>query len=140
MSPTSRTLVVMTRDPTLFDPVAADARQEAGLASAVQHSGPTWQEYAIEYIRVYLTHHQQLFCDDVWTSGLAAPASPRAFGQVMKTALHHRWMVPSGSARRSTQSNNALRQVYTSRIYDDGRSTIPYPEPPDKIVDKPESE
>jgi hypothetical protein len=140
MSQPSRTVVTMTRDPSLFDPIAADERQQTGIAAAVRHSGPTWQEYAIEYIRVYLTHHRELFCDDVWRSGLVAPASPRAFGQVMKHALHHHWMGPSEKARRSTQSNNALRQVYTSRIYADGHSTAVYPSaPPDNSVDKPQS-
>ena len=105
----------MSQTPNLFD--AAQLRQETGIGRAVAHSGPTWTEYATDYVRVYLTRHSELFCDDVWASGLTAPKSPRAFGAAMKAAIKNEWMVPTGRARRSHQSNNALRNVYRSRIY-----------------------
>jgi hypothetical protein len=112
-----------------LDPVAADSRASTGIASAVAHSGPTWQSYAMSYIRIYLTHHRELFCDDVWSSGLTVPASPRAFGQVMKGAIRAGWMTASGRGRRSAQSNNSVRSIYTSNLYDP-TSTVPYPTPP----------
>ena len=112
-------------DRTLFD--AAETRQTEGITSAVQHSGPTWIAYATQYVRVYLTHHDELFCDDVWAHGLQRPKSPRAFGQVMKTAIREGWMVPTSRARRSHQSNNALRAVYATNIR--GHNCGDYPAP-----------
>jgi len=94
----------------------ANTRQHAGINQAVQHSGPTWLEYATEYVQCYLTEHPELFCDDVWTHGLTRPVSARAFGQVMKTAIREGWMVATGQVRPSAQSNNSLRNVYRSLI------------------------
>jgi hypothetical protein len=110
--------------------MAAQQRQETGIQQAVTHSGPTWVEYATEYVRVYLTEHDELFCDDVWAHGLVVPASPRAFGQVMKTAIREGWMVPTDRARKSVRSNNSPRTVYRSTLMQPiGRPSYPTYEP-----------
>ena len=114
--------------PSLFDYGAANARQADGLSRAVEHSGAEWQDYATAFVRVYLLHHRELFVDDVWLAGLERPASPRAFGQVMKHALRHEWIAHSGSWRRSASSNNTMKPVYRSRIYAPS-STATYPRP-----------
>jgi len=108
------------------DPDDAQRRQEEGIHRAVNHAGITWVDYATRYMEVYLLRHRELFCDDVWDSGLEVPESPRAFGQVMKNALREGWMEPSSTPRRSAQSNNSFRTVYRSLIYV-GMTKAPYP-------------
>lgn len=103
----------------------AEARRDAGMASATRHSGQTWQEYALEYVRVYLLDHEYLFCDDVWEHGLVRPDSPRAFGQVMKSAIRNGYMLKTHMARPSVQSNQSLRSIYKSLIRDTEQA--PYP-------------
>jgi hypothetical protein len=114
--------------PTLFDlPTAEEAeqRRDAGMAAAAATTGPTWIDYATEYVRCYLLDHHYLFCDDVWLHGLARPESPRAFGQVMKNAIRNGWMTKTSEARASVNSNLSLRSVYRSNIYDTERAAYP---------------
>jgi len=117
--------------PTLFDlPTAADAadRRDTGIAAAVYAAGD-WVAYATEYVHAYLIDHHYLFVDDVWTHGLARPTSPRAFGQVMKTALRNGWMTKTSEARPSVNSNLSLRSVYRSTIYNTAPCVYPTWEP-----------
>ena len=103
------------RPPTLFDAAAA---RDAGIDRAVATSGPEWLEYAIEFVHQFCRDRVEVFCDDIWDAGLARPESPRAFGQVMKHAIRSGWIVKTDRARPSRSSNLALRQVYTSTIYE----------------------
>ena len=96
---------------------AAEARQAEGLALVVANAGESWVDYATAFMHRYCLNNGTVFCDDVWQSGLERPASPRAFGTVMKHALKQGWIVKTYQARPSTQSNNALRNVYRSTIY-----------------------
>jgi hypothetical protein len=117
--------------PTLFDlptTTEAEARRDAGIAAAVYAAGD-WVAYATDYVHAYLTDHHYLFVDDVWAHGLARPTSPRAFGQVMKTALRNGWMTKTSEARPSVNSNLSLRAVYRSAIYDTGPTMYPTWEP-----------
>lgn len=115
---------------SLFDlpsPDEAARRRDKGIADAVRHTGQPWVEYATQFIYCYLIFHDTLFCDDVWAAGLAAPESPRAFGQVMKNALQAGWMSKSGQARPSVNSNHSIRPTYRSEIYDPTTPIDDYP-------------
>lgn len=103
----------------------AEERRDAGMATANQHAGQTWIEYATDYVEAYLIDHDYLFCDDVWEHGLVKPDSSRAFGQVMKNALRYGWMSKTSMARPSVQSNMSLRSIYRSSLR--GQPAKPYP-------------
>ena len=111
------------KQPGLFDmPTQAEALkgQEEGLRQSTNRSGKEWIEYAKAFLRVYLLEHEKLFCDDVWESGLERPASPRAFGAVMKHAKKCGWMEEAGESRKSRQAHMAIRVVYRSLIWRNG--------------------
>lgn len=99
---------------------AAEARKEAGMTAAAEHSGEDWQTYAREFLRRYCATHCEVFCDDVWAAGLERPESPRAFGAVMHHAIREGWIVATDQARPSHQSNNQRRTVYRSRLHRTG--------------------
>jgi len=96
---------------------AAQRAQDSGIDKSVEHAGQDWLDYAKRFMRAFCERHATVFCDDVWEAGLRQPASPRAFGAVMKHAMRQGWISPSGEQRRSRQSNNAYRMVYVSNLY-----------------------
>lgn len=97
----------------------AQARQEDGIARAVDHSGEIWRTYATEFMRDFCRRNREVFCDDIWADGLERPPSPRAFGQIMKDAIRYGWIVKTDRFRPSVQSNNSARQIYESKLYRD---------------------
>lgn len=109
----------------LFDPLPSpeEATKQGieGLAQSVGRSGSEWVEYANDFVHTYLFHHSTLFCDDVWVAGLERPASPRAFGQVMKNAKKQGWMIESGEMRKTRQGHMTLRVVYDSLVFKGSR-------------------
>jgi len=108
------------KQPGLFDmPTPAEALkgQQEGLRQSTGRSGEEWVEYAKGFVHSYLLKHGKLFCDDVWDAGLERPASPRAFGAVMKHAKKCGWMEEAGESRKSKQAHMAIRVVYRSLIW-----------------------
>ena len=108
------------QQPGLFNmPTPAEALkgQQEGLRQSTGRSGEEWLAYAKGFVRSYLLKNEKLFCDDVWEAGLERPASPRAFGAVMKHAKASRWMEEAGESRKSKQAHMAIRVVYRSLIW-----------------------
>ena len=99
-----------------------EEKRDAGVKLSSDNSGEIWKEYAIGFIKDYLKNHHNLFCDDLWSAGLAIPSSPRGLGAVIKHASREGWIQEQTTngcilARPSVRSNLALSRVWKSNLY-----------------------
>lgn len=106
--------------PDLFD--YASRGREQGVECSSRVAGPEWKDYAVEFVRGYLVAHRTLFVDDLWSTGLRVPESPRALGAVIQEVVKAGWMEErrhDGSilAKPSVRSNLQLKRVWKSRLY-----------------------
>ena len=105
----------------LFTMAMARTKRDDGIQQSSKHSGDTWKDEAISFVRDYLSKNPTLFVDSLWKAGLRRPSSPRALGAVMQHARREGWMEEQESngcilARPSATSNMQLKRVWKSRI------------------------
>ena len=86
----------------MIDLVDAMLARDEGMARALEHAEdvvPTWGQVALAYLVSYARDHLEFISEDVSTyarnRGFADP-SPRAWGNVFRTAIRRGIIVPIG--------------------------------------------
>lgn len=91
-------------------------------------TGNEWTTYAKDWLYEYLTTHETIFGEDLWSEGLEQPPRPhdgRLLGPVLTYAQKEEWLVQSGDFRQAcADSGSAYRPVYTSRLFVGSDSTL----------------
>jgi hypothetical protein len=103
--------------PNLFE--SAKAGRDKGMASAEQHSGEEWADYADQFIEDYARSHRTVFVDDLWDAGLVEPPSPRALGPRMLAASRRGLIRKTDRVRPSVRSHLTGKPIWISLIYED---------------------
>jgi hypothetical protein len=114
----------------------AYAERDAGMARVDEATHESWKTDADDFIEAYLVQHRTLFVDDLWTSGLAAPPSPRALGpRIRAAALAGKMRKATAEdvrvgrveevTRPSVHSRGGHKPVWLSLIFDADDETHP---------------
>lgn len=94
----------MTTEPTLFDPVEAQAAATEALQRAEAHADPDWKDKAREIILELARIRVEFTTDEVWgeldAAGLET-REPRALGALMREAAANHFIAPTDRYRPS---------------------------------------
>lgn len=109
----------MSQKQAIIDFNAANARQDLGMTSSLQHANsavPGWGEHALALLRQYACLQAEPFTIEQFRAwaygrGLPVPAEERSFGSVTRKAIRGGVMVRVGYAP-ATSSNNSPKATY----------------------------
>lgn len=89
-------------------------RKEDGMARAAAGAGISWQEAAEAVVLRLARDRDEFTSDDIWATGLAKPAEPRALGAVMNRLARAHSIVKTGRYVKTSQAsrNNAPIAVW----------------------------
>ncbi len=100
------------------DWMRAKLARDEGMARAEKRAGEEWRKRAVASMHQWLLDHPTFFVDDWWAeSGIDEPASMRALGPVVRTALRAGWMEDSGESRPSVRSRLGRKPIWRSLIH-----------------------
>jgi hypothetical protein len=93
-----------------------------GMRRAEDHVDEQWFKDAVRFVTRYCRTSEELFCDDLWTAGLAVPREARALGPVIMQCVRDGVMERSGKYRPSTGSNMTPKPVWRSLVFEGDRT------------------
>lgn len=95
----------------------ARARRDHALARVEHAAARPWVDRAWDFLCAYLRSNREMFVDDLWAAGLPHTREDRALGALFQRAARAKYMVKSGSYRKSIRSNLTEKPVWKSLIY-----------------------